>query len=912
MLSRLITFLFLILCIGHQGISQPIDLPLQIINTKSGLPTDFVVATLEDDLGFIWFATGNGIVRWDGNIAEVFSHNDADSNSVGGNGASRNAFIFDTKNNEIVYANENGLTFFDTHKLTARNYLADEFSTGFLSSIHTVYIDRQNSLWLGTDDGIVKFNREKQSFTNYPFLGRFPDSFNSVKRNVNKVFDIKQDVVNDSTLWLATLSGLIKFNKYSKTFTLFFQNDKKNSNALNNFIKLVTCDNGKIYLGTWNADMAVFNTGNNRFEFHMGPFATNPDYYYPKPVWPQTRKSDSEIWVVSLGHVSSFNTTTNNITPVLTVKNDKDLLVTPISIFTDDNQMMWVTTEFGVMVYKLNHQTIKNYFIPYIQNNYWNQNNTLLEDTLRKNLFLGFDSEKGIPVFDLVQNSFSYIQDTDFNNREINRKILSLSKDTLLIVFRDRIKELVFNDHSHHFITIVPDTSLDFADILKDNNQTYWVSGKAAGLQKLNIKTGEMTDVPLIKDFFNNRETLPSFKEIVVDANNNIWYYNGESYGYYNPENNKLRYFADEEIMNLYCFFIDKTDTIWVGTHSNGLGFIDIMKPEEGVHLIDNNQEEAVFNIQRDDSGTFYLLTPSGIKRFHHDRKPEVFSKKQGLIKYDSWSNRDPSVLGKLYKLSDGRMVIGYHRGIGIFYPDSLHSEHEDFIPYLCSVKIFDKDVPAPDGLWNLNNFTLAHNQNYLSFEYSDLAIQNGKYISLYHQLSGVDKDWIKTNHNSTNYSNLPPGNYRFKVKAIDNLNPEREKLKTVAFTIQSPWWKTWWAKTLFTLLIFSLIYSIYRFQLKKALEHEETARLKELNTLKSQLYANITHEFRTPLTVIKGMTGEIADMMSKEDLVCCADKITMIDRNSDKLLHLVKQMLDMSKLEEGKMKINMIQDELC
>ncbi len=906
-----LTLFFLSFSIVSTSFAQLVSTPVQIINTKSGLPTNVINAVLKDELGFIWIATGNGIVRWDGNIAKIFNYNDADSNSMGGNSVSRNAFIFDEKNREIIYAHENGLTFFDPHKLTAKNYVADESSTGFLSSVHSLYLDKQNNLWLGTDAGVVKFNRKNQSFSNYPFSGSFPGGFNSVKRDVNKIFDIKQDIANDSTLWFATLSGLVKFNRYSKKFTLFFQKDKKNSNALNNFIKLVTCDDGKIYLGTWNADMAVFNTKNNRFEFHMGPYATNSAYYYPNPVWPQIRKSGSEIWVVSLGQISSFNTISNKITPLLSVNNEKDLPATPLSIFIDDNQLMWVTTEFGIIVYKLNNQAIKNYIIPYANNHCWIQNNTLFEDTIRKKLVLGFDSEKGIPVFDLVQNSFSYIQDTGFYTGEINRKIFSLGQDTLLTVFRDRIKKLVFKGNTHRFSTIVSDTNLDFVDILKNNNKIYWVSNAMTGLQKLNIKTGELADVPLIKNFFNKRETLPLFKEIVMDVNNSIWFYNGESYGYYNPENNRLHYFTDEKAMNLYCFFLDKTDTIWVGTHHNGLGFIDIAKPDKGIHLIDTNQTEAVYSIQRDESGAFYLLTSAGIKRFRFNRKHEVFSEDQGLIKYDKWSNRDPSIRGKLYKLSDGRMVIGYHRGIGMFYPDSLHTKNENFIPYICSIKIFDKEIPTPDGLWNLNNFTLDYDQNYLSFEYSNLSIQNGKYILLYHQLSGIDKDWIQTNYNSTNYSNLPPGSYLFKVKAVDYLNPEREKQKTVAFTILAPWWKTWWAETLFALLILSLIYSIYRFQLNKAVEHKETVRLKELNTLKSRLYANITHEFRTPLTVIKGMTSELAESMNHEEQVRCTDKIIMIERNSDKLLHLVKQMLDMSKLEEGKMKLNLIQDDI-
>jgi len=317
--------LLLILYIVYNGISQPVRMPIQSINSTSGLPSDVVVATLKDNHGFIWFATSNGIVRWDGATAKVFTHSTTDSISVSGNTCSKNAFIWDNKHKQIVMGTENGLTLFDPLLMTAVNYLSDKKKRSFLSSIHTVYIDKQDAVWLGTDAGIVRFNREKQSFTNYPFAGRFPKSFNVAKKNVNKVFDIRQDVTNDSTLWLATLSGLVKFNKYTKTFKLFFQSDRINPDALNNFIKLIMNDSERIYLGTWNADMAVFNTKDNCFEFHVGPYATNPDYYYPNPVWPQYPKSDTGIWVVSMGQIASFNTNTKRIKPVVAVKNNKDL-----------------------------------------------------------------------------------------------------------------------------------------------------------------------------------------------------------------------------------------------------------------------------------------------------------------------------------------------------------------------------------------------------------------------------------------------------------------------------------------------------------------------------------------------------------------------------------------------------------
>jgi len=254
----------------------------QHINSKSGLPTDNVVSVVKDNLGFIWIATTKGICRWDGIAAKVFEHNPSDSASISGNFISRNAFCMSPSSNNLLIGTENGLSIFDTQLLTFTNFTSkSDTSNIFLSSIHALYVDRQGLFWMGTDQGIVKFDYLENSFHVFPFKGNILEGFPFEAKKINQVFDIRQDVENDSVLWLATLSGLVKFNKDMNVFTSFLYNPKVYQKVLNTFNKLTAHNNRKLYIGTWNADMVIFNTLNETFEHSFGPITNDKKYFFP-------------------------------------------------------------------------------------------------------------------------------------------------------------------------------------------------------------------------------------------------------------------------------------------------------------------------------------------------------------------------------------------------------------------------------------------------------------------------------------------------------------------------------------------------------------------------------------------------------------------------------------------------------
>lgn len=886
----------------------------QHINSKSGLPTDNVVSVLKDDVGFIWFATTKGLCRWDGNAAKVYEHNPADSVGISGNFISRNAFCLDPATNNLLIGTDNGLSVFDVHQSTFKNFVPEnDMSNEFLSSIHALYVDRQGEIWIGTDEGLVKFNSYENSFHLYPFNGKIPEGFTFEEKKINHVFDIRQDVQNDSVLWLATLSGLVKFNKNLDVFTGFFYKSKDFQKVLNTFNKLTAHSNRKLYIGTWNADMLIFNTVNETFEHSVGSLTKDKKNFFLYPVIPFEQKSENELWISTLQGIGSYNTSTEEIQILKSFKNQEGSGFAPNISLIDEDKRMWLSSEYGVYMFHLDKQFFRNYFIDPVDDNHWFLTTSLFEDRNDSRLYIGYARGLGVHYFDLKSNTFNFIPlPASKNNIIIVRDILRDATGDLLFLCPDEIYKL--SDDKKQLTPLLQNMkpSIELNSMVMDKNGRIWVGGVPGGLYTFDVENGQLEPILLLKKYFEDSGEIAAIDKLVIDKQDRIWFRSRGTYGYYQPGGGKIHLFEGDAKQSISCFYTNETDTLLVGIREHGIGFILPGEPDKGVQLAGEILTKNIAGLQKDNNGNFILLTEAGIEVLTPGNyTTSVFNENEGLMKFDTWSNRDPTLPGILYKLSDGRMVIGYRRGLGFFYPDSLSKPVEQFEPYISSLQIEGKDIFTNEGLFYLRNLESEHNRNFLSIEYSALSIENGKDIRLAHQMKNIDENWVYAAHRIVNYSDLQPGNYQFLVKAESISNPANSKQIELNITIHPPWWETWWAISIFILVFTAIIFGIYNYNLSRTLARKEALRLKELNNLKSRLYANITHEFRTPLTVIKGMTDEMIEKMSDEEQKRYASKLAMIERNSNKLLHLVKQMLDMSKIESGKMKLDLIQDDV-
>jgi len=340
---------------------------------------------------------------------------------------------------------------------------------------------------------------------------------------------------------------------------------------------------------------------------------------------------------------------------------------------------------------------------------------------------------------------------------------------------------------------------------------------------------------------------------------------------------------------------------LWVGTKGGGLNRLDKKtkqfkqyKTEAG--LPDN----VVYGILAEDDKPFiWLSTNKGLCRFHvREETTKNFTAADGLQSNEFNSS-------SYLKLRGGWMLFGGVLGRTVFHPDSLQ-----FNKNLPQVHIVGLQVNnQPFDFSGKSSITLSHDQNLLTFDFAALEFTKPAQNQYRYQLVGIDEDWVALgNKNSIQIANLAPGDYTFRVQGSNNDGIWSERPAELQFTIRPPWWASWWAWLIYLGIIAAGIWQYYQYLLRRRFSEQEKLRLQELDDFKSRFFTNITHEFRTPLTVMLGMSEQLAKEEKDEPK---RNKLGLIKRSGENLLRLVNQILDLAKLESNTLKMNYIQGDI-
>ncbi len=438
----------------------------------------------------------------------------------------------------------------------------------------------------------------------------------------------------------------------------------------------------------------------------------------------------------------------------------------------------------------------------------------------------------------------------------------------------------------------------------RDSSGVYWMGTRYHGVASFSNKTYpnlafEWYDTSQPEGIKNNR-----VEALQVDAQNQIWMgtmgggiavlsADRKSFTHYRHNPNESFSLSSDLILHFY----QQNDSIlWICTHGGGLNKMNLLTEQFTTYTTEDGlANNVVYAILPDAQGNLWMSTNIGISTFNPQTETfQNFDIRDGL--QDNEFNRHAAFRGE-----DGTLYFGGINGLTFFNPDQI--KVNNFIPpiVITEIKINQQAHPT------VNQLDLDHDQNLLSFEFAALNYQQPSKNQYRYQLVGVDEDWIEGGaNNAITYSHLSPGNYMLKVKGANNDGIWNEQGIELPIFIAPPWWATWWACMLYVLIAFTFLYLVYRFFLNKQLAEAEAARLLELDQLKTKLYTNITHEFRTPLTVIQGM----AETLAKQPKIESLQKIGLIKKNSQQLLSLVNQLLDLSKLQAGKKHLNTKQDD--
>jgi signal transduction histidine kinase/DNA-binding response OmpR family regulator/streptogramin lyase len=394
--------------------------------------------------------------------------------------------------------------------------------------------------------------------------------------------------------------------------------------------------------------------------------------------------------------------------------------------------------------------------------------------------------------------------------------------------------------------------------------------------------------------------------DLLVGRKGDIWVATARGLNRLNPATGKFTYYLADSVYAkgkltdnwVRALYEDEQGILWVGTHHGGLNrFNPQTKAFSYFTIREGLPSNQVVSIAADPKGNLWLGTGHGISRFNPARKTfRNFDVRDGLPD-------DECNLGSVHS-REGRLLFGTVNGAVGFQADQI-GENTAIPPvHLSGIKVLEKSCPIPTG-----TLELPYNENFISFEFVALNYEAPEKNQYAFRLEGLDKDWINAgNRRFASYTDLRPGRYIFRVKASNNDGRWNNTGASLKVVIYHPWWQTVWAYSLYAagLLALTLLARrqlINRERLRSELKFERLAseKLQEVDGLKSRFFANLSHEFRTPLALIRGTVEKLQAAQVNGHQ---AD-YQLLNRQAGHLLDMINQLLDLSKLEAGKLALN-------
>jgi signal transduction histidine kinase/DNA-binding response OmpR family regulator len=466
-------------------------------------------------------------------------------------------------------------------------------------------------------------------------------------------------------------------------------------------------------------------------------------------------------------------------------------------------------------------------------------------------------------------------------------------------------------------------------DIFRDHTGLVWIATWTEGVFRFDPKTKELTN------YFRNDKGMYNgmTRNLYEDRSGVLWLgTRGGLNRYDRTRDTFVRYerkLGDPNSMSentAFDIYEDEQGYLWIGTYGGGLNRFD-PETETFRHftIADGLPSNNVFSIQPDRKGKMWFSTDRGIASYDPKKETfEAFDRRDGLL------NKSYNAFSYYQSPYSGHLFYEGEDGLDIFHPDSIQKDLTPPRIAFTDLLLYNQSVPIArtaaelsskdtfylaQSITETKQLTLPYAQKVITFEFAALHYLNPSKNQYAYKLEGFDRDWqyIGAQRTAT-FTNLSPGAYTFMVKAANSHGFWNDEPATIQLVITPPWWQTWPAYFLYGLLIGLAFYAYYRYQRRQwrlqtqlALEQEEARRLKEMDETKTRLYTNITHEFRTPLTVISGM----AEQIGKEPEKWLRKGTEMIRRNSEHLVELINQVLDLRKLESNKMPAQFIQGDI-
>ncbi len=859
---------------------------------QNGLSSNTITSILQDKKGFIWLGTRNGLNRFDGNHFRIFRNDPNDAQSLGSN------------------------------------------------SILSICEDGQERIWIGTYKGIYIYDPVKESFS--PFQQLPAGETRYLQRDEN------------GQIWIVNNFTLSLYHEKTAELETFAEDSGR--------VIALTANAGA---GAWYATdyghIKQYLPREKQFQsFDLLPISQRPlstiqDIY---PV------SDSTLLLGTMNQALLYNKKQNTLTDILPHAGN----VQVHKIIRQKANEYWIGTEDGI--YIVNPQTgaftllQKEYSNPYSltdnviysfckdqEGGTWigsffggvNYYASAMNRFQKYFPYKGKNSISGNLVHEICADQFGHLW-IGTEDAGLNR--LDLETGQIRQFPADGKPGSVSYQNLHGLVA---------------DGEFLWVGTYEHGLDRLHIRSGKV-----LKNYTTRNSGLGGnfvvsmYKtragEVLAGTWNGLFRYNRAKDDFVRDS-----FFT----MQIQTMHEDDDGTLWIGSYGNGIYYANARSGQKGKYNYVANDSNSlvsnyVNNIYEDGTGLLWVSTEAGLCRLNRKTgkfkrytengltDKQVFrvlqdqqgllwiSTSKGLINLDPQSGHTrtyTTVNGLLseqfnynsgYKAPDGSLFFGTVKGMIRFNPANF--QKEQFVPpvYITSLQVNNREMaagkqgsPLEQSILHTQKLELPHDRSSLSFEIAALSYVTPEANEYAYLMEGLDREWTYLKNNRRIfYTKLPPGNYRFRVKGSDGNGQWNESETVLQIRVMPPWWASTWAYLLYALILAAIVWVIFRYYhiaLKEKNQRQiktlEMEKEREIYNAKIEFFTNIAHEIRTPLTLIKLPLDKL--LQKEKDNSVIAESLTMMKKNTNRLIDLTDQLLDFRKAEANNFSLSFVRTDI-
>lgn len=896
------------------------------IDTYTGLSNNRVSAILKDEEGFLWFGTLSGLNRYDGYTCKVFRNKLNNNSSVFSNSI---IAIYELPDAKMWVQSSDGTNIYnfrtESFEVNSNDYLQ---SLGLPSgTVANITKGNNGRYWFVYND-IDLYMYSSADKKAKPFRQNFKPGLSE------KINSVKE--TGDGMLWIVYQNGLLQKYDIKKEKIVFTSNALQKFNITNNWYYFIIDNDGDLWLWNFSNGVFLFHPQNNSIkQFNE---TSSPSRLSSNLAYQIVQDNNNLIWVATdHGGVTLIDKKNNFKTSYLLndPKNAQSLSQNSIiSMYKDNDGIIWLGTyKQGVNYFLGNHIARFQY---YHHND--SQPNSLqfddvdcfVEDKMG-NIWIGTNGG-GLIYFDRKKNTFKqFLHDANNKNSISSNVIVSLCIDHngLLWIggFLGGLCSFDGNKFTHYRHNDNDPSSLANENVwalIEDKKQNLWV-GTLGGLDIFNTNTKQLEHYRP-EGNNTNPASLSYISTFLLDKKENLWVGSTSGIAVLDKKRNISGIYSHTNSAgslsddNVLCLLEDSKGRIWVGTR-DGLNLFDDQTKTFQLFTTSNGlPDNIILNVLEDKNHTLWVSTPKGLC----DVIPESTGKdiRFSVINYDQMNALQNIEFNEkaAFKTKSGELIFGGPSGFNIIDPDKIQkpANHPKIVftgLYILnnnveSGELVNNRVLLPQSLSFLQELNLKYKENVFTIEFSSTDFAHGDNERYAYMMDGFNTDWLYTtgNNRRATYTNLASGHYTFKVKVLSR-NGVWSDVKTLHINIQPPIWRTTVAYIIYFLLTVGLLLLIRRITLDRihmryevAHQKKEVERAHTMEQLKTKFFTNVSHEFRTPLSLIISPLDNIIQHATNEEQKV---QLNLVQRNAKRLLNLVNQLLDFRKMEVESIKLH-------